>query len=53
MPSLKHCAMNGIDGLQYDGLHPEEKREETPARPALWSDKLVQEVIRLILEAYL
>src|SRR4051812_49430937 len=35
------------------GLHREEGiNEEAPARPANWSDKLVAEVVRLLLEAY-
>ena len=33
-------------------LHPEEEREAPAPRPAVWSDKLVGEVVRLLLEAY-
>ena len=34
------------------GLYPEEERQAPAARIAVWSDKLVGEVVRLLLEAY-
>ena len=33
-------------------VHPEKERENAPAGNATWSDKLVGEVVRLLLEAY-
>ena len=33
-------------------VHPEKERENAPAGTAVWSDKLVGEVVRLLLEAY-
>ena len=34
------------------GLYPEEEREAAPAGLPTWTDKLVGEVVRLLLEAY-
>ena len=45
--------MSAIGGPRYGALYRQEELvEEAPAGVATWSDKLLQEVIRSLLEAY-
>ena len=53
-PSSTPCAMNATDGAR-SGASTSTKKNSTKKRPLglpTWSDKLLQEVIRLLLEAY-
>ena len=46
------CVTSATGSARPAGLHPEEEREERPLGLPTWSDKLVGEVVRLLLEAY-